>query len=154
MISNSQIIIVLLIILILIQLYQFYLESSKESFHTDGYGKVNYNRRFMSCDGNSGMLNSKCIVRSNLPKVEEVCNKKLKMMDGPNYDTNEGKFINYQTQGSLQPIEEIEGIENKVKKNKERKERKEKKEKKVKILEADDDNSLLNEIKSVGELEN
>ena len=77
MFDNSQIIIVLLIILIFLQLYQLCTNDNiieKENFNaSDHYKAVNYNTPMMKCDGNTGMLKSKCTVKSNVPTIKKIC---------------------------------------------------------------------------------
>jgi hypothetical protein len=96
MFTNSQCIIVLLIILILLQCYQLFfndsLNSTKtENFDANNYKSVNYNTPMMRCDGNTGMLNTKCSVKSNVPTIKKICSTNLKLTDGPNYNDQEKK---------------------------------------------------------------
>ncbi len=108
MFTNSQIIIVLLIILISLQMYQLFLSGviqEKENFDPSTYKSVNYNTPMMKCDGNTGMLNTKCMVKSNVPTVKKICNSKLNLTDGPNYNTHEGEAIESDIKGSPQKIE-------------------------------------------------
>jgi hypothetical protein len=158
MISNSQTIIILLIVLICLQLWQCFskdllMNTRTENFHPDNYKVVDYNTKMMSCDGNSGMLNNKCQVKSNLPTAQMTCNKGLTLKDGPNYDTKAGKAIQ----------KDINGMNKKLTTSGPAKIRKE-----PKIENKEDDNSLLEllnnrdleaneskgDIKSVGELDN
>jgi hypothetical protein len=144
MFSNSQVIIVLLIILILLQLYQLFSNNDtiiKENFDKSKYEKVNYNTPMMRCDGNTGILNTKCMLKSTVPTIKKICNDKLNLTDGPNYNTAEGEAFESRIKGKVQ--------------------------KKIKDKVYDDNNSLLqlmneneneeektNDVKSVGNLEN
>lgn len=153
MISNSQVIIVLLIILILIQLYQLfgksYFQTEKENF--ENYKHIDYNTNLMNCDGSSNMLNSKCVVKSKLPTSKNVCNKNLTLEDGPNYNTKAGQAVLKDIRGMNRTLS-TDGITTI-----------EPKKQNAKIKNEEDENSLLNElmkedrteeIKSVGELDN
>ena len=141
MFTNSQVIIVLLIILISLQLFQLFFKNcatGKENFDPSDYKSVNYNTPMMRCDGNTGMLNKKCMVKSTAPTVKQICNSKLNLTDGPNYNTPEGEAVQPDIKGAPQ----------------------------IKIEDhADDDNSLLQlinenesekvqDVQSVGNLEN
>ena len=114
MFTNSQVIIVLLIILILLQLYQlFYKNGPNEGFmNADDYKRVNYNTPYMKCDGNTGMLNNTCTVKSTLPKVKTICNKNLTLTDGPNYNTPAGEEVQPDIKGNIPKFNLVPTIKN------------------------------------------
>lgn len=146
MISNSQTIIILLIILICLQLWQCFLkdllmDSKIENFNVDNYKKVDYNSNMMSCDGNSGILNNKCKIESNLPTVKKTCNKKLTLEDGPNFDSKDGKAVLKDIRGMTKKVTiSLPQIENKEDNNS--------------LLDLLNENESKGDIKSVGELDN
>jgi hypothetical protein len=147
MFTNSQVIIVLLAILIILQLYQLF--NTKENFVTGydssdkyEYKTVNYNTPMMRCDGNSGMVNTKCMVKSNIPKVKKICDSKLNLTDGPNYDTPEGHAVQQDIQGNIKLpqkiINKVDDDDNSL----------------LKLLnESEMDDENMNDAKSVGNLE-
>lgn len=77
MLSETQIIIVLLVILISLQLWQCFFAKNVEKFDADNYQSVNYNTKVMNCDGDSNLLNNSCKVISNVPTIQNVCTKKI-----------------------------------------------------------------------------
>lgn len=127
--SNFIIIILLIIVIILYIIDMYNRETFKQFMNQDTnsmYGTVNYNTMYEKCQDGSGYpLNKPCKIKTVIPKVKNVCNNKLEvidmnneynsllsindMIDNESYSNKELKYINkIKQEKSKQLMKEID----------------------------------------------